>query len=374
MKPSRTWHCLIFVLCTAFLAAAPPDADSNNSSGSICQSGLDCSHVPVIQSAQGIVYNTGGAIAYLNSMTGKPFWSYSPTKGRVSSNIVTLGDLLFFAGNTAGPCGPIYAVEATTRKIAWSDSYSSCRLWTDGRLLYLQGSSGDGVRALVPTTGGEVWHAEDETPEFVQTLVIQSSRIYTNDRILNAETGQTIRWLSKHTYLLNILPTRDILFTSSTGGSLDAINISDGSERWHSDPLEGYELNAIRASDQIVYATTYEGSATGARNGILRAFQSDNGRLRWSYSLHSCCQNLDYSPIAEMGGTLFLLTPVNARSGTKLIALDGHTGKLLWSYHSEVTLNGPPAVEGGHLYLTTSKGELVAMDPATGKSIWKYEP
>lgn len=374
MSKTRMNLILAVFLISVLSIAAQRGKDTEFHANSMCKEGLDCSELPVARSAGGIVYNTGDAIVQLNPATGKPLWIYSPAKGRISSNIVTLDNLLFFTGNTAGPCGPIYALDGSTRKVVWSMSYSSCKLWTDGRLLYLQGDSGDGVRALIPTNGKQEWSAEDETPTFVQALVTQSSRIYTDDRILNERTGQTILWLSKHSYLPSFLPAGDILFTGTRDGSLNALDISNASERWHSQRLKGWEVNAILTSDGLVFATAYEGNATSSRNGILRAFRLDNGQLRWSYPLHSCCQNLPPSPIAEAGGKLFLLTPKDAKSGTTLIALDGQTGKPLWSHESETTLNGPPAVEGEHIYLTDSKGGLIALDSATGRSLWKYEP
>jgi len=331
----------------------------------------------VVRSGHGLIYDIGGdRIVELNSVSGRPLWSYSPPEGRFSSNVVALGELLFFAGHGPGPCRPIYALKAETRKLVWSKGYGSCELWTDGQRLYLQGESGDGIRALAPATGKELWRAEDETPEFVKALVIRGGRIYTKDRIVDAKTGKTILWMPNYPYISSLLPTDDTVFTGTTNGTLNAIDLSNAKERWHSHPTEGYEIIAIVSSDQLVYAVAYEETSSGARarNASLQAFRYDNGQLRWSYPIHSCCQNLDYYPIGEGGGKLFLLTPEGEKSGTKLIALDGETGKWLWTYQSEATLQGPPAFEGERLYVTDSNGGLTALDASTGKSIWKYQP
>jgi outer membrane protein assembly factor BamB len=341
---------------------------------STCETGVDCSHSPVAASKGTLYYDAASVIVGLNSETGKPLWTFSIPKGWVASNLVTVGSLIFFAGNTAGPCGPIYAMNTETRQVVWSRDYSSCAIWSDGLRLYLQGGSGDGIRAVDPATGRDLWRAEDDRPQFVQTLVVRNGRLYTNDRVLEAETGKTVEWWPNDYDVSTLAASDSDLFIGGQNGILSAADATTLKERWRSTILAGKEIVAVLACDQFAYAVGYVGDSTSARDGILMAFDTSDGQQKWSYQIHSSSRNLDLSPASIQGNQLFLLKPSDGKSGTEVVALDRTTGKRLWSFQSEDALQGPPFPEGRYIYIKNSVDTLLSLEESTGKRVWAYRP
>ena len=149
----RSVVALGLLLASKVLLASQPTASHDQHSQSTCEAGVDCSSSVVAASQSAVFYNhVPLGIVKLNVKTGKPLWTFSPPKGWIGSNLIILGSRIFFSGNAWSPCGPVYALEKDTGKVLWSQEYSSCRIWSDGQRLYLQGDSGDGVRALDSAT------------------------------------------------------------------------------------------------------------------------------------------------------------------------------------------------------------------------------
>lgn len=361
------------------LAVGPPAASHNADSLSACGAGLDCSGSPVSVDRGGVFYNhVPDGIVKLDAKTGKLLWTFSPPNGWVASNLVTLGLRVFFAGNTDGPCAPVYAVDARTRQTEWVKDYGSCPIWSDGRRLYLQGGNGDGdgIMAVDPATGKQLWHAEGETPRFVQTLVIRNGRIYTDDRVLDANTGKTLLWWPKDSSISGVTATESIVviggYIGGRSGVLSAYDAKTLRMKWQSTFLAGKDIVSTVATGDLVYAVGYTGSTTSVRSGVLQAFDASTGQPAWSYQIHSCGQSLDTSPVSVGENALFLLTSVHDQTGCELVALDPATGKQLWKFHSAATLQGPPYSQAGRVYITDSQDRLIALDAGTGKTLWTF--
>jgi outer membrane protein assembly factor BamB len=367
-------------LLYAILSVGQPRGSRYTGSVSPCRAGIDCSKFPAVASDAVLYYGSTTNIIALNVETGKPLWTYSMQKGWVASNLVTLGSRVFFASNTAGPCAPVYAIGTGTQKIEWSKDYGSCPIWSDGRRLYLQGGNGDGdgIIAVDPATGKELWHAEGETSRFVQTLVVRNGRIYTDDRVLDAKTGKTLLWWPKDSSISGITATDSVVviggYIGGRNGVLSAYNATTLEKEWQSTLLAGKDIVSAVAADKLVYVVGYTGSATSARDGVLQAFDANTGQPEWSYQIHSCCQNLDVLPVSVRENALFLVEPADAQSGSKLVALGPATGKPLWSFQSAATLQGPAYPHGWRVYVTDSQDKVIALDTATGRSAWAYQP
>ena len=347
---------------------------------STCRSGGDCSKFPAAASDAALYYGSTTSIIALNVETGKPLWTYSLKKGWIASNVVALGSSVFFASNTAGPCAPVYAIGTETQKIEWSKDYGSCPIWSDGRRLYVQGGNGggDGIIAVDPATGKELWHAEGETPRFVQTLVVRNGRIYTDDRVLDAKTGKTLLWWPKDSSISVITATNSVVviggYIGGHNGILSAYHATTLEKEWQSTLFIGKDIVSAVAADKMAYVVGYTGSATSARDGVLQAFNANTGQTEWSYQIHSCCQNLNASPISIGQNALYLVEPADAQSGAKLVALDPVTGKLLWSFQSAAMVQGPAFPQGSRVYVTDPQDKVIALDAATGRSVWAYQP
>jgi len=363
------------LLSYPILAGTVPAGNHRAAPAPDCEAGVVCSGSLVAAGRGALFYNrvpTG--IVKLDAQTGQPLWTFSPPKGWVASNLVTTRSLLFFAGNTAGPCGPIYAVDTESGQTKWSKDYSSCRLWSDGQRLYIQGATGDGVRALDPMTGQQLWLAEDETPQFVLNLVVRNGRVYTNDRVLDAETGKTLFWWPKEAAISSLLAGDSLVYAAGRSGVVTAYGATAQQKEWQSKLLAGERIVIFATASELVYAVGYAGNSMKARDGILQAFHANSGEPKWQYRIQSCCQDLDASPVGVGGSVLFLLKPLDAESGTELVALDAATGKLLWSFQSTVTLQGPPFPRRPNVYVVDAQGTLVALEASTGRRVWAYKP
>lgn len=370
----------VLVIGTNF-AMGQPAASRDADLLSACEAGVDCSSSPVAAAGSAVFYSRAPtAIVKLDIQTGKPLWTFAPPKGWIASNLVALGSRVFFAGNTAGPCAPFYAIDARTRRAEWWKGYGSCPIWSDGRRLYLQGGNGDGdgVMAVDPATGDEIWHAEGKAPRFVQTLVVRSGRIYTDDRGLDAKTGKTLFWWPKDSDISGVAATDSVVliggYIDGHAGMLSAYSTKTLKKEWQSTLLEGKHIVSAVAANELVYAVGYKGSSTSPRDGVLQAFDARTGQSEWSYRIHSSYQNLDASPVSMGYNALFLLKPADKKSGTVLVALNPVTGKPMWSFRSTVTLQGPAFGYGSRVYVTDSQDGLIALDAATGKTIWAYKP
>jgi len=96
--------------------------------------------------------------------------------------------------------------------------------------------------------------------------------------------------------------------------------------------------------------------------------------LAWSTDLEST-RGEEATPIV-VDGTLYIST-----TWSKVMALDGATGKVLWRYDPKVpgewavkaccdVVNRGVAVWKGKVYVGTVDGRLVALDAVTGKEVW----
>lgn len=336
---------------------------------------IDWSSSPVAASPSAVFYNNvPSGIVKLNAKTGQQLWAFSPTKGWIVSNVVTLRSRVYVTGNALSPCGPIYALNSDSGKVVWSRKYSSCRIWSDGQRLYLQGNSGDGVRALDPVTGDLLWSADDETPHFIDTLVAMSGRVYTNDRVLNSKTGKTVLWWPHDSDVTTLLASHGTIFMGTENGAVVAYDARTLKRKWHSSVLAGKNVESMVAVGKLIFAVAYTGEAKSARNGLLQAYDAGTGKKKWSLRIASCCRSLDAAPLGAAPGLLMVILPTDKKSGSDLVAFDPATRGILWSFKSSITLQGPPIAQGKHVYVVDAQDDLIALNASTGKQVWMHKP
>lgn len=113
----------------------------------------------------------------------------------------------------------------------------------------------------------------------------------------------------------------------------------------------------------------------------LDAISSDNvGRLGLAWALDLPGEaSLEATPL-EVDGVLYF-----TGSYSSIYAVDGKTGKLLWTYDPQECCHNPikgrytmpvnrgPAYADGRVFAGTDDGRLIAVDAKTGKMIWSVE-
>jgi len=375
MRRKLTVIALQVLLLGAPMAMSQTAVPTRRDSALAQELGIDWSSSPVAAIQSAVFYNrVPSGVVKLNAKTGQQLWSFSPKRGWIGSNVVILGPQVYFTRNALSPCGPVYALNSDSGRIAWSKEYSSCRIWSDGQHLYLQGSSGDGVRALDPVTGNLEWSAEDETPQFIDTLVALNGRVYTNDRILNSETGKTVFWWPKDAGITTLLASSGAVFTGTKKGSIIAYDAGTLKRKRQSSVLVNKNIESMMVVGKRIFAVAYAEEAKSARNGLLQAFDAETGNQEWSLRITSCCRSLDAAPLGAAPGLLMIILPTDKKSGSDLVAFDPATGRVLWSFTSSVTLQGQPIAQGEHVYVVDAQDDLIALNASTGKQAWMRKP
>ena len=125
-------------------------------------------------------------------------------------------------------------------------------------------------------------------------------------------------------------------------------------------------VSALSAADRDWPA--YGGGPAGIRYSPLKQIDRSNvARLHvaWTYDTNDGPGDPQTQPIL-VNGTLYGVTPTH-----KTIALDGATGKLLWTFDSGIRGRGPnrSVVWGGDRLFAAVQSFVYALDPGNGKPI-----
>jgi outer membrane protein assembly factor BamB len=178
----------------------------------------------------------------------------------------------------------------------------------------------DGVYAYHPATGHLAWHVDSGN---VAQAVVSGGQVTVANMLhsgfhsLNGATGRTA-W------------------------TFDSLNV--GSQPWL----------GLAYADGRVYGVGPAGDAV-----IVVALNNRSGRLEWRTTLPASVLT-----ITAGGGRVYL-------SGVGLIALDGATGRKLWTA-SASGLSVPAGVTDGVVYGSASGSKVAVADAATGSPLWSH--
>ncbi len=115
-------------------------------------------------------------------------------------------------------------------------------------------------------------------------------------------------------------------------------------------------------------------SDVSKETGLLKSWPEGGPKRVWLFEN----AGLGYSGPAIVAGKLYTM---GARKDVEeLIAVDATTGKELWSTKvGELLKNGwgdgprsTPAVDGGHVYALSGRGNLICVNAADGKVVWQH--
>lgn len=157
------------------------------------------------------------------------------------------------------------------------------------------------------------------------------------------------------------------VFVGTTSGAVLALDGTTGRQRW-----------SVFASDQVLSspALAANGSLYAASmNGTLVAMNSVTGELQWEQQLDGA--RIVYgSPSIGAGGVVFCTAggnPWQLQPPGQCYALDGLTGRVLWTFGSVNFIQASPAIGAdGTVYIPSYDKLVYALDPLTGAKKWAH--
>lgn len=158
------------------------------------------------------------------------------------------------------------------------------------------------------------------------------------------------------------------IYFGTTDGHLYALSLDGTDLRWPVIQASGSISRSIAAANGVIYAGS--GGATANGTGNLEAVDGASGRVLWSADLEP--GNTSSPAVADgkvyVGGGLD-----GGAAGHHVYAFDARTGQPAWAAPfgaptNEVLLLG--AVSGGRVYVTGEGGSLYVLDASTGALQW----
>lgn len=144
------------------------------------------------------------------------------------------------------------------------------------------------------------------------------------------------------------------------GSYLHAINLANGSEKWHF-PKE-------RDNKQTIYAApalTQDGQVlVGGYNYVFYSLKPESGDQNWSFT--EATDRYIASPTVD-GENIYI-----PNANGILYALD-LSGRSRWKFETDHAIWAPPAVNGKLVYIASMDHSLYAVDAATGRKAWQSE-
>lgn len=153
------------------------------------------------------------------------------------------------------------------------------------------------------------------------------------------------------------------------GGSVFALNASDGSVKWHSQ-VAG---SILSLANDVIYVG-------GSTDNTLYALNVSDGSVRWKFQMDARPFEAD----VEQGVVYALATILNSPSPFSIIyALDASTGTPKWRYPADSHVRQNASLVGADanaVYLTSSTDQTpfqtnlaLALKASNGSVLWRYQ-
>jgi outer membrane protein assembly factor BamB len=332
-----------------------------------------------VQQVGGVIYalagtepNRGGAATHAHAIyairprEGKQLWEYSFLAG--STSPMTFGDGMLFTSTVTGglPAGPpghqnpatppsqqtaLLALRTSSGALAWSENLDGAfgEPFVVGRQVFvlLSSQSEEWVLRTYDAENGRVtWSLKLGTPDELVEVTHSDSALYAMvDQVLKSLDGANgaTRWMRT----LPVPMTGLIQLDASavlipTDRALYAYDLASGAPRWSA----AIDRNTTTwlAPDQRIYALSENANNTPDR---LIALDGTTGKTLWSRDV-SGLQSLGLSLGAS--GTLYLTEPTRAQLDETVVAMDARGGEQ-WRHDGPSPYNnGEILLSSGNLY------------------------
>ncbi len=288
--------------------------------------------------------STDGSLYSLNRSDGSLLWKFA-TRGPVTSSPAHSGGVVF-AGSVDGK---FYAVDAATGKEKWSFTTLGERRFT-----------APGIHGAIPRTE----RMPDPFDVFLSSPVISGGNVYfgsgdTHVYALDAATG-ALRWKFKTGDVVHASPaiSDGVLYIGSWDRNMYALDAASGRELWRfqtgNDTII-YNQIGIASSAAVANGIVF----FGCRDGHFYALEARTGAQKWKHDNKTGW--VIASPAVKDGIVYF---PTS--DGTRFKAIDGATGRLMYSVENKAVSFSSPAIVNDVVYFGSSDGWLHALDLRTG--------
>lgn len=303
-----------------------------------------------------------GKVYALEGETGLLRWKYQ-TGGQIwSSPAIDANGSVFIGSDDRN----VYSLNSSSGELRWTfltgdKVYSSPAVGVggiiyvgsfDSRVYALNGTSGAVVWSFL--TGGQVW----SSPTLGQDGTVYVGSIDNKLYALNGLTG-AVRW------------------QFATGGGIPgsvALDPNDGTVFIGSQDRYMYVLNGATGSMYLRYVVdgVFFGSPgfspagnvfIGNADGGLYSFDSNNGRLQWSFASGG---QVNSNPASSANMSVVYVSNDN----NILFALRTDTGRLLWSFLAYGFMTSPTLASDGTIYIGSNDKTLYAITGARPGYYW----
>jgi outer membrane protein assembly factor BamB len=289
---------------------------------------------PVVGGDGTIYVGSGDSTFHALRPDGTERWSFD-TDGVIDSSALLddLGRVYFGSGD-----GHLYALDAQTGELVWrfaADAPTDGTFinWWEGNVaigpdgtLYA-GNDNFYVYAIDRETGTQAWRfpVNDQTWS-LPAVDVDTGELYVGNN--------------------NLIPG---------AGSVFALE-PDGTKRWQVDTLGSVAASPLLLDERIV---------VGSFDGILRAFDTSDGEVLWSFPT---ADHLYSSPSLHPDGFV-----VQAGADGTIYAINPESGERVWAFDWGAPFRGSPAIDGeGNIWCGSGDGHLVVLN-ADGTLRWALD-
>lgn len=279
---------------------------------------------------------------------------------------------------TGGVAGILYALDQETGVVNWSfNTVDTADVWGN-----IQVNSGGGAwypPAIDILTGISYWGIANPapfpgTPDFPNGSSRPGKNLYTDSMIaLDARTGELMWYTQVRAHDLFDLDFQcsPILATATINGVKKEIVIGGGKL--------GIVFAFDRRDGKILWQTPVgehqNDDLTALPPGTTKVFPGVLGGIETNMAY---ANGMVYVPVVNISTDF---TPANhdpnsldIASGTgELVALDVHTGTILWDTKFNSPNFGGATVVNDVVFTSTYDGMIYALESTTGKELWKYQ-
>ena len=144
------------------------------------------------------------------------------------------------------------------------------------------------------------------------------------------------------------------VYVGNGSGELVAVEAVSGAERWRHSLESGVRVRPVVREDRV-----FAGTAAGR----IAAFDGLSGEKIWAAELGT---------LPAPGMALGAETLVVGAADRRIYGLDPDSGTERWRFETDGAVRGAPVATGATAYCGSSDGHLYALELASGRLLWKY--